>query len=52
MKLTPAQKGGLTKARKVKDPRNRYTLLRELFQEAIPREQAKHAARRYMRGEL
>jgi len=45
MTLTPAIKGQLTKARK-----SGIRAVRNVFEKVLPPEQAKHAARKFLRG--
>ena len=46
MTLTPAIKGQITKA--IKTAANKFTAARSIFEKHMPREQAKHAARKYL----
>lgn len=61
MTITPAIKGQLTKAVKAHNPGNtfnidqavyqiraRFNVVRDIFAKHLPREQAKHAARKYL----
>ncbi len=48
MHLTPATKGQLTKAVKTYGPHpGLFGKVREIFNKVMPREQAKHAARKF-----
>jgi hypothetical protein len=47
--LTPAIKGQLTKAYKAYGPHpDLYGAVRRIFERVMPREQAKHATRKYL----
>jgi hypothetical protein len=51
MKLTPAIKGQLTKARgkgTINAPATQFRNVRSIFTKLMPAEQAKHATRRYL----
>lgn len=54
MQLTPAIKGQLTKAAKRAQAHGDVLVLfrdvRRVYEHIMPREQAKHAARKYLRG--
>ena len=49
MQLSPARKGMLTKAAKQEDPLLRFHGVRLVFSRIMPAEQAKHAAKRFLR---
>lgn len=46
--ITPAIKGQITKLAACKEPRRIYNAARAVFMKHMPREQAKHAARKYV----
>jgi hypothetical protein len=50
MKLTPSIKGSLTKANKLPNLQERFTVARAIFAKLMAPEQAKHATRRFLAG--
>ena len=49
MSLTPSIKGQLTKARNASlSPSETFNSIRRIFEKHMPREQAKHASRKYL----